>query len=119
MKKAISFKIPKLENESIKIQKDKLNYFYDLFHFHPEYQFTIVLKGEGTFTIGENSGEFEVGNIFIIGSNVPHVFRSHRKYYESQKLISNSLSIFFKTKDVISGGSAPFSFKSLIHAINR
>ena len=34
MKKAISFKIPKLENESIKIQEDKLNYFYDLFHFH-------------------------------------------------------------------------------------
>lgn len=112
MKKAISFKIPKLENESIKIQEDKLNYFYDLFHFHPEYQFTIVLKGEGTFTIGENSGEFEVGNIFIIGSNVPHVFRSHRKYYESQKLISKSLSIFFKKE---SFGSEFFNIPETRH----
>ena len=94
--KALSFKIPKLEEESIKLQEDKQNHFYDLFHFHPEYQITLILKGEGTFTIGESSGKFEKGNMFIIGSNIPHVFRSGREFYENQKLISHSLSIFFK-----------------------
>ena len=94
--KALSFKIPKLEEESLKLQEDKLNHFYDLFHFHPEYQITLMLKGEGSFTIGESTGKFEKGNLFIIGSNVPHVFRSAGEFYENSKLISHSLSIFFK-----------------------
>lgn len=94
--KALSFKIPKLEEESIKLQEDKQNHFYDLFHFHPEHQITLIIKGEGSFTIGESSGKFEKGNMFVIGSNVPHVFRSGREFYENNKLISHSLSIFFK-----------------------
>ncbi len=55
--KALSFKIPKLEEESIKLQEDKLNHFYDLLHFHPEYQITLIIKGEGNFTIGESTGK--------------------------------------------------------------
>ena len=94
--KALSFKISKLEEESIKIQEDKLQYFYDLLHFHPEYQITIILKGNGVFTIGENKIDFEEGDMFVIGSNIPHVFRSDRKFYESPKLISHSISTFFK-----------------------
>ncbi len=94
--KALSFKIPKLEEESIKLQEDKLNHFYDLLHFHPEYQITLIIKGEGSFTIGESTGKFEKRNMFVVGSNVPHVFKSAREYYENQKLISHSLSIFFK-----------------------
>ena len=94
--KALSFKIPKLEEESIKLQEDKQNYFYDLFHFHPEFQITLIQKGNGNYTIGESSGKFEKDNLFIIGSNVPHVFRSGREFYENNKLISHSLSIFFK-----------------------
>ena len=94
--KALSFKIPKLEEESLKLQEDKLNHFYDLFHFHPEFQITLILKGEGNFTIGESTGRFEKGNMFIIGSNVPHVFRSAGEFYENPKLVSHSLSIFFK-----------------------
>ncbi len=39
---------------------------------------------------------YEKGNMFVVGSNVPHVFKSAREYYENQKLISHSLSIFFK-----------------------
>ncbi|MBU2491592.1 MAG: AraC family transcriptional regulator [Bacteroidetes bacterium] len=94
--KAFSFRIPKLEEESIKLQEDKLNYFYDLFHFHHEFQITLIIKGTGSYTIGESSGSFVQGDMFIIGSNVPHVFRSGREYYENNKLISHSRSIFFK-----------------------
>lgn len=110
--KALSFKIPKLEEESLKLQEDKLNYFYDLFHFHPEYQITLILKGKGKFTIGESTGRFEKNDMFIIGSNVPHVFRSSGEYYENSKLLSHSLSIFFKED---SFGNGFFKLPELEH----
>ena len=34
--KALSFQIPKAEKESYQIQIDKVPFFHDLFHYHPE-----------------------------------------------------------------------------------
>ncbi|MCA9734278.1 MAG: helix-turn-helix transcriptional regulator [Deferribacteres bacterium] len=43
-------------------------------HFHPEYEIVVILQGAGHVFIGDGMERYEGGDIFLIGSNVPHVF---------------------------------------------
>lgn len=51
-------------------------------HFHPELELIYFLKSTGTRYVGNSIGNFEPGELYMIGSNVPHLFRNHREYYE-------------------------------------
>ncbi|MBD0777520.1 AraC family transcriptional regulator [Maribacter sp. ANRC-HE7] len=50
-------------------------------HFHPELELIYFLKSKGTRYVGNSIGNFEEGELYLIGSNVPHLFRNHREYY--------------------------------------
>lgn len=45
-------------------------------HFHPEYQLFVVLKGSGTRFIGDHVKHFKEGDIVFTGPNLPHLWRS-------------------------------------------
>ena len=92
--KALPFIIPKTE-ETFMVQVDRQPYFYDILHRHPEIQLTLILSGEGTVITGDYLGDFKPGDIFLIGHNMPHVFRSDPQYYSDRKLISHAVSLFF------------------------
>jgi AraC-like DNA-binding protein len=94
--KVIPFKIPKSSKELIRYQVDCQPYFYDKLHQHPEIQLSCILSGEGKLIVGDYIGRFEPGDIFLLGRNVPHVFRSDDVYYQpkSQKQ-SHSIIVFF------------------------
>ncbi len=93
--KAVRFVIPKTSGTSFRVQDDRSAYFYDSIHYHPECQLTYIQKGEGTCFIGNAVERFKAGDVFLIGQNVPHVFRSDAKYYqEDNKLESYSTSIY-------------------------
>ncbi len=93
--KAVRFIIPKTSEATFRLQEDHSAYFYDSIHYHPEYQLTLVLKGEGTCFIGNSVERYKPGDVFLIGKNVPHVFRSDQEYYnEGAKLESHCVSIF-------------------------
>ena len=94
--KVFPFKIPKPENELVRHQVDHVSHFYDKLHQHPEVQLTIILKGEGSLFVGDYIGRFVPGDIFLMGSNVPHVFRNDESYYEKKALKqAHSESLFF------------------------
>lgn len=42
------------------------------FHFHPEYELTLILKGEGQRYVGQQVNEFFVGDLVFLGANLPH-----------------------------------------------
>lgn len=42
------------------------------FHFHPEYELTLILKGEGQRYIGQQVNEFFAGDLVFLGANLPH-----------------------------------------------
>lgn len=92
--KVFPFKIPKPENELVRHQVDHVSHFYDKLHQHPELQLTVILKGEGSLIVGDYIGRFRPGEIYLMGSNVPHVFRNDERYYQqpsSQQAHSESL----------------------------
>ena len=44
-------------------------------HFHPEYQITLVLKSAGYRIVGDNITALAGGDLVLVGSNLPHVWQ--------------------------------------------
>ena len=89
--KVLPFKIPKPENSAIVLQEDKEVYFYDKLHQHEEIQISIILEGQGTLLVGDTINYYKKGDVLVIGSNLPHVFKSDRL----ENITSHMLSLFF------------------------
>jgi AraC-like DNA-binding protein len=111
-KKALPFKIPKTTSSSLILQKDHEPYFYDKLHQHEEYQLTLIIEGSGTIVHGEYVGKFESGDVFLMGSKVPHVFRCDESYYTQDKQAS-SVSIFFHHEQLVSLSKTYVEFRIL------
>ena len=92
--KVLPFKIPKPENKAFVYQEDHELYFYDKLHQHEEIQISLIVKGEGTLVIGDSITDYKPNDILVIGSNLPHVFKSEKKPSEK----SYMLSLFFTNK---------------------
>lgn len=94
--KILPFKIPKTVHESFRLQTDRQPYFYDNLHQHPEFQLTLIFKGEGELIVGDYIGPFEPGDLFLIGPDLPHVFRCDPQYYRTNfTREAHSISVFF------------------------
>ncbi len=93
--KAISFKIPKNADSSLRVQVDKGARFYDLLHYHPEYQITAIIQGEGILMMGNSFSQFTAGDIFVLGSNVPHLLKNSHEYYGERSPGVHAVSLFF------------------------
>jgi len=107
MAKVISFQIPKSQKEFVRYQEDKGNHFYDKLHQHPQWQLTMIGEGKGQFLSGDYVGRFQAGDVFLVGENVPHVFRSDPEYFEGKP----DLNSFGKT--------VFFDFQALGHALEE
>lgn len=51
-------------------------------HFHPEIEITLIEKGEGFRLIGHNEEAFSSGDLVLLGSNLPHVWRLDKRWEE-------------------------------------
>ena len=90
--KVFPFKIPKASEEAFIYQEDRDYIFYDKYHQHEEIQISYIQKGEGTVLIGDMISDYTAGDIFIVGSNLPHVFKSDIPEVRKKSVM---LSIFF------------------------
>lgn len=53
-------------------------------HYHPELELIYFLKSSGTRYVGNSVGNFAPGELYLIGSNVPHLFRNEKGYYDQE-----------------------------------
>jgi AraC-like DNA-binding protein len=94
--KVLQFTIPVPHDKTIIVQKDVLPYFYPHLHRHHEIQLTWIQSGEGTLVAENNMHTFRSNEIYCMGANLPHLFKSDPSYFlpKSRKKIY-SLTIFF------------------------
>ena len=94
--KVLQFTIPVPINQTIIAQKEVLPYFYPHLHRHHEIQLTWIQKGEGTLVAENNMHSFWSNEIYWLGANQPHVFKSEASYFlpKSKKVIT-AHTIFF------------------------
>lgn len=52
-------------------------------HYHSELELIYFMKSSGTRYVGNSIGNFEPGELYLIGSNVPHLFRNDKQYYDN------------------------------------
>jgi AraC-like DNA-binding protein len=102
--KVIPFKIPKPSQDFIRYQVDDQPYFYDKLHQHPELQLSLVLAGEGRLIGGDYIGRFAPGDVFLLGHDVPHVFRSDEQYYAPGPAARSHAVFVFIDLKALSGG---------------
>ncbi|MDB5023680.1 MAG: helix-turn-helix protein [Mucilaginibacter sp.] len=97
--KVLQFTIPVAHDKSVIAQRDELPYFYPHLHRHKEAQVTWILAGEGTLIAGNNMHAFQSGEIYMLGADQPHLFKSSPEYFQSgSKKGIKALTIFFDPK---------------------
>ena len=97
--KVLPFTIPIAHDKTIIVQEDIQPYFYPHLHRHEEIQLTLILKGEGNLLVGSQMHRFTSNELYLIGANIPHVFKSDSGYFEqNSKKGIHALTLFFSTK---------------------
>lgn len=94
--KILPFTIPVPHDHTIIVLDEVLPYFYTHLHRHEEIQLTWIMQGEGTLIAGNNIHPFKADEIYLLGPNLPHVFKSELEYFDpdSDKKV-HTLTIFF------------------------
>tara|TARA_R110002051_G_scaffold74049_1_gene134831 strand:- start:2650 stop:3495 length:846 start_codon:yes stop_codon:yes gene_type:complete len=88
--KVYPFKIPKPIDEHLIVQIDKEPIFYNRLHQHEEIQISYIINGTGKLLVGDSIHQFSRGDIYVIGSNLPHIFKSI-----PSELNAHMITVFF------------------------
>ncbi|GAA0880460.1 AraC family transcriptional regulator [Algoriphagus jejuensis] len=93
--------------EFVRYQEERGRHFYDKLHQHPQLQLTVILEGKGQFLSGDYVGRFQAGDVYFLGENAPHVFRSDAEYFDADSDLS------------IAGSTIFFDFETLGNAVGE
>ena len=63
-------------NQSLRFRHFSLPYFDAPYHFHPEYELTLIIKSEGKRYVGNHVADFSAGDLVLIGPNLPHCWKN-------------------------------------------
>jgi AraC-like DNA-binding protein len=97
--KVVQFTIPVAGEYSVIVQEDIQQWFYEHLHRHNETQITWIIEGDGTLIAGNYMQPFKSGDIYIVGANQPHVFKSDPSYFDKRKKKEiHTISIFFNPR---------------------
>jgi len=72
-------KLPLAEDTSFLAKTFSTPHFEVPWHQHAEYELILFTEGEGASFIGNYVGDFKCGDIFFLGSNLPHTFQKAEK----------------------------------------
>jgi len=72
--KAVLEKTPRAQWESFHCETVRGTSYHATWHFHPEYQLTLVLESRGHRMVGDNITRLRPGDLVLVGANLPHVW---------------------------------------------
>jgi AraC-like DNA-binding protein len=64
------------------------------FHYHPEYELTLITEGYGKRFIGNNLSPFESGDLVLVGANIPHCWKLDRTCKKATSIVIQFSSDF-------------------------
>jgi len=75
-------KVEENNTASFDIRNEKVPYFDNPWHYHPEIELTLITKSKGTRFVGDNVERFKEDDLVLLGSNLPHYWRNDALYYK-------------------------------------
>ncbi len=67
--------LPAFHQHSFLLREFDKTAFDAPYHLHPEYELTLIVKGQGIRYIGSNMSMFADGDLVLLGSNLPHCWK--------------------------------------------
>jgi AraC-like DNA-binding protein len=74
------------------INQNRFDFFW---HYHPEYELTLIVKGKGRRLIGDNHEYFESGDLVLIGPGLPHTWVSDSSMKGKSETVVIQFSVEF------------------------
>lgn len=85
------------QNSSFQVVNVNEPCFFPAWHFHPEFEIMYVLEGTGIRFVGDSIERFQAGDLVLLGSNLPHLYRSDETFYSKDSpQMSRAIVIYFK-----------------------
>jgi len=80
-------KLPLAEQTSFVARTYTTPYYETNWHQHYEVELIVQLRGNGMCFIGNYIGDFKEGDIFLLGSNLPHEFKKEKEDMECSVMV--------------------------------
>ncbi len=94
-------RLPIADNTSFFYSKYECNYYERPWHFHKEFELVLITKSTGKKFIGNRVHQFEAGDLTLIGSDVPHLFRNDDYHYDAANAMQASSIFIHFTEDFL------------------
>lgn len=101
--RAVFEKIEAQAEESLVVREIYQPYFDAPWHFHPECELTFISRSSGDRFVGDSMESFSSGDLVLLGSDLPHFWRSRKNDPE------NSRAIVIHFPEEIAGSTPEFS----------
>jgi AraC-like DNA-binding protein len=88
-------------------------------HFHPEYQLFLVLKGKGTRFIGDQIKPFREGDMVFTGPNLPHLWRNDDWYFRKNDADQTRGIVIYFQPDLLSLYQEKEEMESIHHLLQK
>lgn len=80
-------KLPLSEQSSFVADKFITPYFETPWHYHPEYELVMIIKGKGKRFVGNHVSDYKEGELDFLGPNLPHWYRKENHNEEGGSLV--------------------------------
>jgi len=64
-------------------------------HFHPEFELTLILESDGIRYVGDHTSRFKEGDLVLLGPNLPHIWQNNKEHLENSKRKSRAIVLQF------------------------
>jgi YesN/AraC family two-component response regulator len=90
-----------LLNKKLNITKRVVPSFDAAWHYHKEIELLYISQSNGIRFVGDNVSPFFPGDLVLVGSNLPHLWRSDPSYYEANSVMKVKTIVIKFTKDFL------------------
>lgn len=110
------------DGAAIQLKKVVQSRFDAPYHFHPAFELTLIISGEGKRFVGNQITDFHPGDLVLLGSNLPHCWQNHRTDWladEQNQEAAQALVVHFKYDFLGSSFIENESCSSIKHLLDR
>jgi AraC-like DNA-binding protein len=78
-------------------EKHTYPHFLKIWHYHPALELVYMVKSTGTRFLGDNIGQFQPGELILVGENLPHSWQNDDEYFEKDsELVAEAYVVHFR-----------------------
>lgn len=95
--------LPFTDTSYINFYKEDLPHFIVPWHYHPQIEIMYILEGTGTRFVGDHIDRYQVGDVCMVGPQLPHEWRNDDEFFKRGAGLKASCLCLFFLKDIFDG----------------